>query len=196
MVRPFTVGWFLWHGLRRADSIPHLKGDISRGQDWPNQLPSRPLSRALSWPTTTSTQSVNYWNTQRDRYYRIIATGSPQLRKTAGCPRGVLVRVQYGWGTKSQRPWTRSTTPYREQLLIKLFGQKQYTAWHTAAPRATKMNEWVMKKWERWRSEMFYSFFNSYFYFLFSLGEVLQGWRDWEMSGIRIRDVKFPKNIN
>lgn len=123
MVPPFIVGWSLWHGLRRADSVLHLRVDISRGHDWPNQLQSRPLSRALSWPTTTSTQSVNYWNTQRAWYYRIIATESLGLRKTAGCPRGVLMMVPYWWYTRSQRSWTRPTTHCKEHLQAMLSGQ-------------------------------------------------------------------------
>lgn len=52
-----------------------------------------------------------------------------------------------------------------------------------------------VKKWERQRSKVI--FFNFYFYFLFSFGGGykcgVQTWKDWEINGLGVNDVKFPR---
>jgi hypothetical protein len=108
------LAWAAWESwpseyrCRRADS-------------WPTQLPPRSRSRALSWPIPTSTPPMNCWSLWKSHPYR----GKLQdHRATAGYPRGVLVRIQYWWYSRRQRPQTKSTTHCNEYLQVKKCGQK------------------------------------------------------------------------
>lgn len=50
--------------------------------------------------------------------------------------------------------------------------------------------EYVMERWERWRKDM------DLFFFFWGEGYRGEGWtwKDWEMSGVGVHDVTFPKN--
>ena len=67
----------------RTGPVPHVAG-------WLTHLPPRCRSRALIWPTPTSTPSMNYWSTWRYWSCRTKAEGSPEK-----------------WGTKDI--WERSS---------------------------------------------------------------------------------------
>lgn len=59
-----------------------------------------------------------------------------------------------------------------------------------AALSATRMNE-VLERWERWGREVVFCLF------LINWGGdpggEMQIWRDWEVSGVGVYNVKFPK---
>lgn len=63
------------------------------------------------------------------------------------------------------------------------------------APNATKMNEKVLERWERWRKEIgLLSKIVLNFPFAEHNSSEEQTWRDWEINGIGLHDIKFPKN--
>lgn len=60
--------------------------------------------------------------------YRPKAVGLPWLMAT-GCPRGVLVGIQY-WYCSRSLPWTRLVTLWSEHLQVNLCGQKAHCGTH------------------------------------------------------------------
>ena len=97
-----------WTGGPALETCP---GAVSVGEfeGWSAQLPPRPRSRVLSWPTPTSAPSMNCWSIKGD------GPADPKLQDFHDSGqqqgfRGVLVRIQYGWCSRNQRPQTRLVT--------------------------------------------------------------------------------------
>ena len=132
-------------------------GEVRVTWPWGHRLTSSGItqahSRTLGWPTLTSTTSRTCWSSWRDWSYGMIPSESPRHEAEKGYPRGILVRIQWLWSTRNQRPWPRLVTHWSEQLLGKLTGQKGMLCamWHTKAPNVTRMNEQVLEKQERRR---------------------------------------------
>jgi hypothetical protein len=82
-----SIGWASWGSAGELALVTPVH--------WSTQLPPRPRSRALSWPTQTSTPSMNCWSTWRCQSCRSETPGSSWHRATIGYPRGVPVRSQY-----------------------------------------------------------------------------------------------------
>lgn len=108
-----------------------------------------PTSRTLSWPTTTSTPSMTCRGVWRGWACGPITTRSPVTQATAGYLRGVSMRIEHWWCTRSHGPWARPTTwqwTFAEWT-------KGCAAWYTGAPNATMTNGEGLERWERWRIE-------------------------------------------
>lgn len=61
----------------------------------PTQLPLKPRSMALSWPTPTSTTFINCWSMSRSQSCRTKATGSPWHWPATRYPKRVPVSIQH-----------------------------------------------------------------------------------------------------
>jgi hypothetical protein len=84
--------------------------------------------------TPASTTFINWWNMWRGLSCRSKAAGSPWHMATTGYLRGVLVRIQYWWCSRSQKTLTRPRSHCNEHLQVKMFEQKVCDIpWHTAA---------------------------------------------------------------
>lgn len=103
------------HGRRAGELTPAslgqcwraLPGGADKGEpaSWPSELPPRPRSRALSWPTPKSTSSMKGWDSCCSK-----ASGSPWHGATTGELGGVLMRIQRWWCHRSQRSRTGPAT--------------------------------------------------------------------------------------
>lgn len=97
---PFAWGWWSqWSGLTKSATTQIHIQDLS----W-------------SSPISTHLWLVSMW---RNWSCGTTAVGSPYLGATAEYLKGVLVRVQNWWCTRSQRPWTRPATHCNEHLQVK-----------------------------------------------------------------------------
>ena len=82
-----------------------------------------------------------------DQSCRTKATGFPWLRATEGYPRGILVRIQYWWSSRSQRPPTGPITHCNVHSQVKLFQEKSvYRDTHMAAELQTGQLWQVLEK--------------------------------------------------
>lgn len=102
----------------------------------PTQLPPKPTSRVLSWPTPTANSFMTCLNAWKDQSWRTVVKGSPWLGETTEYLRGDSLRVQYWWHSRGLEP---------DQQLIakksKAVWAKGYTAWYTRTLSATNMNK-------------------------------------------------------
>jgi hypothetical protein len=129
----YSTGRASWVKCWRANSGGVAMGELA---GWPTQLPLRPRSRALSWPTPISAPSINCWRVWRGHSHRSKAAGSLQHRATTGYLRGISIRIQDWHCCRSQKPQTRPMTHCNKHLQEKMCGQEGMlcdTLWHTAA---------------------------------------------------------------
>lgn len=99
------------HGLRRIGSTPHLILAVSASQV--DQIQGFELSQSNIYPIYDLPECM------KGLVLGTIATWSSWLWAIAGYLKGVSGRVQNWWWTRSQRPWTRSTTHGNERLQVK-----------------------------------------------------------------------------
>jgi hypothetical protein len=104
----FTLVVWVWETWRADQLSDHLGSDPGLGVG----------------PTPTSTPSMNCWSEWRSWSYGSKAAGSPWYGATARYLRGVLVRIQYWWCSRSQRPPSRPRTYYNEHLQAEKYEQK------------------------------------------------------------------------
>jgi hypothetical protein len=108
--------WWPWMGPlgqgRRGDPSGGSIGELA---GCPAQISLRPKSRALNWPTWTSTSLINCWSSRRGLSDRSKTIWSLWHRAKMRYLREVLVRCQ--------RPWTRLMTDFNEHLQAKMCGQ-------------------------------------------------------------------------
>jgi hypothetical protein len=97
--RADPASWKLQHWVSQSGQCGRacLGNDAGAEEQahWPIQLPSRARSRALTWPTPTSTPSMICWSRRKDWSCRSKAAGSLWQRTLPGYLRGVPVRFQY-----------------------------------------------------------------------------------------------------
>lgn len=124
------------------------------------QLPPKPTSRALRWPTSISTPSVSHWNMWREwscwPNHRIAMTQDNSRIWMSSLSEGSVLMVQQKsqafYQSKDSLQWTFSS---------KSVWTKGYNVWQTVTPNATMTNEYMMERQERWDNEMI--FLNFYF---------------------------------
>ena len=124
--------WPWWHWCERTAPRVWEWGATALHVGSPKELtwwPGHRRSGGLTnWATTqaqiqdfelahlTSTPSVNFWSLWRGGSCRTKVAGSPWHRAITEYPRGVSVRMQCWWCSKSQRPWIRPVSFCNEYL--------------------------------------------------------------------------------
>lgn len=120
-----------------------------RLREWSGLRP-RPKSWTLDWPKLISTSSMTCWCVGKFWSCGMTAMGSPWLGKQQDSWK------VFEWGFTDDVPEALNQTNDTSQW--KFTGGADwttgYTAWHMAAPKATRMSEERLGRWGRWRTEL------------------------------------------
>lgn len=175
------LSWPRWHRCSAGSSL-HLRRTAPVG-----------LTRALDWPTPASTPSMTWWTVCEGTGY-----AEPWLQDFHDQGNGGIsgsfdegpVLMMYQREILSQ-----ANNLSQQTFKVKWNRQKAILQDAPQAPNATKTNEKVLKRWERWRKEVGLL---SKIVLKFPFGRHYSGEeqtpRDWEINGTGLHDVKFPKN--
>lgn len=97
--KTIPLPWYMLHWARllpgqgwRASPVGEEEGKLV---DWPILLQCKTSSRAVGWPTPTSTKTMNFWTLWKSLAGTWKDVGSPWHKITTGYTRRVEVSVQY-----------------------------------------------------------------------------------------------------